>query len=179
VIAAASLVQSSHALYYGFSALAWTAAGIEGTLVGALWGIGVVAEIVLFAFSARLPPSFGPTMLLAIGAAGATVRWGAMALDPPQSLLPFLQCLHALSFGATHLGAVLFIARAAPPALAATAQGYLSMAIAVISSVAVALAGISFGAVGERAYAIMALLALAGIAFATCAHFLRREHGGI
>ena len=51
-----------------------------------------------------------------------------MALDPPRALLPLLQCLHGLSFGATHLGALAFIARAAPAGLAATAQGYLAVA---------------------------------------------------
>ena len=34
----------------------------------------------------------------------AAVRWGAMAFDPPVLLLVPLQCLHALSFGATFLG---------------------------------------------------------------------------
>src|SRR5262245_25438892 len=37
VIAAASLIQASHAVYYGFSALQWSAAGLDGTLIAALW----------------------------------------------------------------------------------------------------------------------------------------------
>ncbi len=32
-----------------------------------------------------------------------------MAFDPPFVLLPFLQCLHALSFCATHMGAMQFL----------------------------------------------------------------------
>ena len=69
-----------------------------------LWALGVLAEIVLFALSARLPAAFTPSVLILIGGAGALVRWIAMALDPPGALLPLLQCLHGLSFGATHLG---------------------------------------------------------------------------
>ena len=83
VLAAASLIQASHAVYYGFSALEWRAAGLDGTTIAALWALGVIAEIVLFAVSGRLPPLFQPTVLLMIGAAGATLRWTAMALDPP------------------------------------------------------------------------------------------------
>src|SRR5262249_30992901 len=54
IVAAASLIQASHAVYYGFSALDWRAAGLDGTAIAALWATGVVAEIVLFALSGRL-----------------------------------------------------------------------------------------------------------------------------
>ena len=108
VLAAASLIQASHAVYYGFSALEWRAAGLDGTIIAALWALGVIAEIVLFAFSGRLPPFFQPIVLLMIGALGGALRWAAMALDPPVAALPWLQLLHALSFGATHLGALTF-----------------------------------------------------------------------
>ena len=55
VVAAASLIQASHAVFYGFSAVEWRGAGLDGGTIAALWGIGVIAEIVLFALSARLP----------------------------------------------------------------------------------------------------------------------------
>src|SRR5213078_1641342 len=132
VAAAASLVQASHAVYYGFSTLEWSARGLDGLVIGALWSLGVVAEIVLFAISGRLPAFLGPAALLGIGAAGGVIRWGVMALNPPAILLPALQCLHGLSFGATHLGSVQFLARAAPEDRAATAQGDFSTIIAVV-----------------------------------------------
>ena len=78
--------------------------------------------------SGRLPPFFQPTVLLMIGAAGGALRWAAMALDPPAFALPWLQLLHAASFGATHLGALGFVARHAPAGQGATAQGYLAIA---------------------------------------------------
>lgn len=175
VIVGASLVQASHGLYYGFSTLAWTAAGLSGSLIGFLWGLGTFSEIFLFALSGRLPPVFGPTMLLILGAAGGALRWTIMAFDPPVAALPLLQCLHAVSFGATHLGAVFYIARAAPKELAATAQGYLSIGIGVATSGAVALAGVMFGAFGTSAYLFMGAMAFAGGGFAFIAHRLR--HG--
>lgn len=170
VIAAASLIQASHAVYYVFSTIDWRAAGLDTLSIGALWALGVLAEIVLFALAGRLPASVGPTALLALGAAGAVIRWSVMAFDPPAVLLPWLQCLHALSFGATHLGAMGFLARAAPPGLAATAQGYLALAMGVAMAVLMALSGLLYAAYGGFAYAAMALAAAAGGGFALMAH---------
>jgi MFS transporter, PPP family, 3-phenylpropionic acid transporter len=175
VLAAASLIQASHALYYGFSALEWRGAGLDGTAIAALWALGVIAEIVLFAVSGRLPPFFAPSVLLMIGAAGAALRWAAMALDPPGFALPWLQLLHALSFGATHLGALGFVARHAPPGQSATAQGYLAIALGVAMAAATGLSGWLYGAFGSRAYAAMALAAVAGGVCGYVAHMARRE----
>jgi PPP family 3-phenylpropionic acid transporter len=168
--AAASLIQASHAVYYGFSALDWQAAGLDAGAIGALWALAVVAEIALFAISGRLPLT--PTTLLMLGAAGAVVRWSAMAFDPPPALLVPLQCLHALSFGATHLGALGFVARAAPAELGATAQGYLAVALGLVMAAAMGLSGVLYAHFGGLAYGAMALAAAAGGIFALAAHRL-------
>ena len=162
VAAAAGLIQASHAVYYGFSALDWKAAGMDGTAVGALWAVGVAAEITLFALSGRLPLWLGSTALLVAGALGAMLRWGVMALDPPTAALPVLQCLHGLSFGATHLGAVGFVARAAPPGRAATAQGSLAVMLGGTMALSMGLSGWLYENFGGQAYAGMALMAGAG-----------------
>jgi PPP family 3-phenylpropionic acid transporter len=173
VVAASSLIQASHAVYYGFSALEWRGAGLDGTAIAALWALGVLAEIVLFAVSGRLPPFFQPITLLMIGAAGGALRWVAMALNPPDAVLPFLQLLHAASFGATHLGALGFVARHAPPGQSATAQGYLSIAQGVAMAAATGLSGWLYGAYGARAYGSMALAAVAG---GVCGYVAHRMH---
>ena len=175
VAAAASLIQGSHALYYGFSTIDWQAAGFGGGTIGVLWALGVLAEIVLFALSARLPAAFRPSVLILIGGAGALVRWTAMALDPPGALLPLLQCLHGLSFGATHLGTLAFIARAAPAGLAATAQGYLAVSIGLVMAAATGLSGLLYGRFGAAAYGAMALIAAAGVAAALVAHRMQEQ----
>jgi PPP family 3-phenylpropionic acid transporter len=162
VLAAASLIQSSHAVYYGFSTLQWRAAGLDGTAIAGLWALGVIAEIALFALQGRLPPFVTPAVLLVLGGLGALLRWTAMALDPPAAWLPALQLLHALSFGATHLGALAFVARNAPPGSSATAQGYLALAIGTTMAGVTGLSGLLYGAFGPHAYAAMALMAIAG-----------------
>lgn len=173
VAAAAALTQGSHALYYGFSTMEWRAAGISGATIGILWAIGVLAEIVLFAVSARLTAS--PAALLMWGAAGAIVRWGVMAFDPPVSALPALQLLHAASFGAAHLGAMGFLARAVPRELAATAQGLVATASGIVMALATGLSGLLFAAVGGAAYLAMAGMGVAGFACALAAHRLVRR----
>jgi PPP family 3-phenylpropionic acid transporter len=173
VVAAASLIQASHAVYYGFSTLAWQAAGLDGGAIGALWALGVVAEIALFAIAGRF--SLAPTTLLVLAAVGAVFRWGGMALNPPSLFLPGLQCLHALSFGAAHLGAVGFLAREAPAEIGATAQGYLSVALGLVMAAAMGISGILYARWGGAAYAAMALAAAAGGLCALAAHRLKPE----
>jgi PPP family 3-phenylpropionic acid transporter len=151
VLAAASLIQASHAVFYGFSAVQWHAAGLDGTFIAALWALGVAAEIVLFAVQARLPPFFTPTVLLLIGALAAILRWLGMALNPPVLALPWLQMLHALSFGATHLGALMFVAHHAPAGQAAAAQGYLAIAVGVAMAAAMGVSGVLYEDFGSRA----------------------------
>jgi MFS transporter, PPP family, 3-phenylpropionic acid transporter len=178
VAAAASLIQGSHALYYSFSTIDWQAAGYGGGTIGMLWALGVLSEIVLFALSARLPAAFTPSVLILIGGAGALLRWVAMTLDPPGALLPLLQCLHAFSFGATHLGTLAFIARAAPAGLAATAQGYIAVSSGVVMAAATGLSGLLYARFGGVAYAAMVLIAVAGVGAAVAAHRLEQKRGG-
>jgi PPP family 3-phenylpropionic acid transporter len=174
VLAAASLIQASHAVFYGFSALEWRANGLDGTTIAALWGLGVIAEIVLFAFSGRLPAFFQPIVLLMVGSVGGTLRWAGMALDPPTAALPWLQLLHALSFGATHLGALTYLARNTPAGQSATAQGYLAIALGAAMAGSMGLSGVLYAAFGNFAYAAMALAAIAGGACAFVAQRARR-----
>ena len=108
VVIACGAIQSSHALYYGFSTLAWNAKGLSDVTIGGLWAIGVIAEIGLFALSGFLSRFISPVSLVMLGGIGGLLRWTAMAFDPPFVVLPALQLLHALTFGATHVGAMSF-----------------------------------------------------------------------
>jgi PPP family 3-phenylpropionic acid transporter len=109
-------------------------------------------------------------MLLIIGGFGALVRWIAMACNPPAALLPMLQCLHALSFAATHLGAMGYLNRAAPAGLAATAQGHYAIVTGVSMALATASSGPLYSGYGNLGYAVMAAIAAAGGTLAIYAH---------
>jgi PPP family 3-phenylpropionic acid transporter len=164
VIAAAAL-QASHQVYYGFGTLYWRSLGFSDALIGCLWAEGVLAEIALFWLSARLLARFGPLGLMAMGGAAGILRWGLAGLLP--GLLPAaaLQLLHALTFGATHLGAMNFLSRTVPPGAAASAQALYAGTSAGIGSGLVMLgAGALYAAYGGYAYLFMALLSALGLA---------------
>jgi MFS transporter, PPP family, 3-phenylpropionic acid transporter len=175
VLVACSLVQASHALYYGFSTIDWTAKGLSDTVIGGLWALGVIAEIALFAASGFLGELISPLGFVVLGAGGAVLRWGIMAFDPPLLLLPLLQCLHALSFTSTYLGAMQFLARVVPIGLGATAQGDFAAAQGVAFSFAMAFSGSLFHAYGDLAYAAMALMAAVGFAVSIAAWAMSRK----
>jgi MFS transporter, PPP family, 3-phenylpropionic acid transporter len=169
VIVGASIIQASHSTFYIFSALQWHEQGLTGSAVAVLWALGVAAEIVLFAFSGRLKIS--PIAYILIGAAGAALRWGVMAIDPPVFVLPLLQLLHALSFGFTYLGALTYVAGRAGAGQAATAQAYFNVVASAAGGTAAALSGVLYSNFGSGSYAFMALAAVAGGA---CALIARR-----
>jgi PPP family 3-phenylpropionic acid transporter len=169
IVLSSSLIQSSHALYYGFSTLQWRSEGLDGTVIGLLWGLGVAAEVALFAWSGRLPKALAPTALMAIGGLGAIVRWSAMAFDPPVALLPMLQILHAGSFAAAHLGMMGFMARAVPRELAATAQGLVATWSGLVNATATFASGFVYAATGSLAYLLMAAMASVGLLCALAA----------
>lgn len=156
----ASAIQASHGVYYAFGTLHWRHLGYSDSLIGALWGLGVIAEVLLFAVSNRVVARIGPLNLILLGSAAGIVRWGATALDPGLPILVPMQCLHALTFGATHLGAVHFLSRAVPAPLSATAQGLLSaMSAGIVLGLSTLASGWLYAAFGGRAYLAMALLA--------------------
>ncbi|MBA4132447.1 MAG: MFS transporter [Hyphomicrobium sp.] len=164
---AASAVQASHAMFYTFGALHMRDQGISGAWVGALWAIGVLAEVALFAVAGSRFRHLKPDTLLAIGAAAAILRWAVMTLDPPLALLVPLQLLHALTYGATHLGAILFVARAVPDDVSGTVQAlYATFASGVAMGIATWASGPLFNAYKGGAYASMAGLAAASLAAA-------------
>src|SRR5215471_21863613 len=105
--------------------------------------------------------------MILVGGAGAALRWTVMALDSPLMLLPVLQCLHALSFGATHLGAMYVLARLADRSGGATAQGDFSALQGVTFAAAMALSGALVERFGNSAYLAMSLVAALGLDIAS------------
>jgi PPP family 3-phenylpropionic acid transporter len=162
-LAAAAMIQGSHAVYYAFGTLHWQAAGYSDDVIGALWAEGVVAEIVLFAFGGPLVRRLGPARLIALGGIAGTVRWLVLGHTDALPALICAQTLHAFTFGAAHLGAIHFIARAVPPTLSATAQSLYSAVVMGLGTGLMLLAsGSLYAALAGAAYLPMAAAALIG-----------------
>ncbi|MBV8921239.1 MFS transporter, partial [Bradyrhizobium sp.] len=160
VIVAAALIQSSHAAYYAFASINWQAHGLGGLTIAGLWGIGVLAEIAVFALSPRF--ILEPASLMAIGACSAIVRWVIMAQEPQLAILAPVQLAHGLTFGLTQVGTMGLLVRLVPDHAMARGQGYFAACSGIITSVASILSGIVYAHYGQGVYHVMAGMGAAG-----------------
>ena len=164
-LVAIGCTHGAHATFYTFSALHWQAQGLPAAWIGALWAIGVLAEVALFAVSASVVHRFGPAQLIVAGATASIVRWGAMAFDPPLALLVPLQALHALTYGAAHLGAILFISRAVPHSATGSAQAFFAtIASGLAQGIIGLVSGALYGSIGGLVFLVPATVAIVGCA---------------
>ena len=160
IILASALIQGSHAAYYGFGSITWQAAGFSGLTIAALWGIGVVAEIVVFALSPRF--TLSPAMMVMIGALAGVVRWTLTAQEPSLALPALLQILHCLTFGLTQLGIMSLLVHHVPGHVMARGQGYLAACSGMVYMAASVLSGMIYARYGQGVYYLMAAMAFSG-----------------
>ncbi len=163
LILACGLIQSGHAFYYGFSTLVWRGQGISSEAVGLLWGFGVAVEVAFLWSLGPIERRVAPEAMILVGAAGGVVRWLCMGLAPLGLALLPLQALHALSFAATHVGAMRLVYRDTPEQSAAMAQAlYAAVSAGVLMGGATLASGVLYDAHGARGYWAMALITAAG-----------------
>jgi len=176
VLMAAGLVQASHAMLYGFGTIYWREIGFSGSFIGVLWAVGVVAEIILFQFSTKLLKWISPIQFILIGAIGAIIRWSIFPFVDAQSSSFALQILHAISFGAVHIGTMHFIMRAVPEERIGNGQGVgfvlggLTMGLLLLAS------GSLYEALNANAFWIMALVGLLAIVILCVANIFQPNH---
>jgi PPP family 3-phenylpropionic acid transporter len=160
----AGALQASHMVYYGFSTLHWREAGIGETTIGILWSLGVVAEIILFSQGNRVLGRLGPKGLLALAGSGGLIRWTVLAFTTWEPALYAAQTLHALTFGAMHLGAMHYLSRNVPLGISARAQGlYSSFVTGIAQGAGMLAAGPLYHALSGYAFLTMTLLSGLGL----------------
>jgi len=109
-LAASLLLQASHGTYYAFYSVYLEAHGHSNTLIGALWALGVLAEVGIFMLVHRLLPRFGVLPLMLTVMLLSSVRWVVIGSLPDSVLaLVLAQLLHAFSFGVAHAVSVEYI----------------------------------------------------------------------
>ena len=97
------LLQVSHGPYYVFFSVYLEAHGYSHGMIGVLWSLGVVAEVILFIFMHRIINRFSLRQIILVSLALTSLRWFAIANGVDNlTILLAVQCLHALSFGAMH-----------------------------------------------------------------------------
>jgi PPP family 3-phenylpropionic acid transporter len=160
IILASALIQGSHAAYYIFPSIVWKQAGLGGLTIAALWSLGVLAEIVLFALSPRF--TLPSAVLVVIGGLSAVARWVITAQEPPLAVLTLVQLVHALTFGLTQVGTMGLLVHHVPGHVMARGQGYLAACSGIVSSATSMLCGIVFARYGQGVYYLMAAMAASG-----------------
>lgn len=106
------LMQVAHGVYYSFFSIHLAALGYDRFSVGVIWGVGVVAEILIFVVMHRLLPRFGVKGLLIGSLILAGIRWLLIGHFADQILwLIVAQTLHAFTFGAFHSASIEAIRR--------------------------------------------------------------------
>jgi len=100
----------SHGPYYTFYSIYLEQHGYTRTLIGQLWALGVIAEVIIFLFMHRFLPHYGLRLVLILSLALSTLRWLLIGFFPDSlPILLFAQLLHAASFGTFHAAAIAWV----------------------------------------------------------------------
>jgi len=155
-----TLMQGAHAAYYGFSAIWWQQSGYSASVVGYLWSLGVVAEIVVFALSNRLFRRWRARDLLLLSGICALVRWTLLGATVELPWLIVGQILHCGSFTVCHLAAMRFIAARSGSDVIRLQSIYSALAMGGGIAVMTMICGVLFTLLQGHLFWVMALVAL-------------------
>ncbi|PSH66075.1 MFS transporter [Phyllobacterium sophorae] len=164
---ATGITQASHAYGYSFSAIYWKSIGIGETMIGTLWSISVVAEVIMFTCFRRLFGRLHPAKVLMIGSAVAMFRWTVFPLIAPAGLgvagFLVVQSLHAFSFALSFLGMQKMIALTIPEERGGTAQGLSTFFIGTSLAIVTMASGPLYSATGIYGFYVMVAFAAFGL----------------
>ncbi len=97
------LMLCSHGPYYTFYTIFLEEQGYSSHMIGILWAVGVIAEIIIFLLMHRMLPTFGARKLLVVTLLLTTMRWLLIGFYVDSlAMLLLAQLLHAFSFGVFH-----------------------------------------------------------------------------
>ena len=97
------LMLCSHGPYYTFYTIYLQEQGYSSYMIGVLWAVGVLAEVIIFLLMHRLLPVFGARKLLIATLLLTTLRWLIIGFFVDDLSMLFLaQLIHAFSFGVFH-----------------------------------------------------------------------------
>ncbi|NRB42363.1 MAG: MFS transporter, partial [Pseudomonadales bacterium] len=106
------LMQFSHGPYYTFFSIYLEQLSYSRSMIGGLWALGVVAEVLLFIVIHHLMRRFSLRLLLMITLILSAIRWFILGLwADTLVLLLFSQILHAASFASFHAISMEFLHR--------------------------------------------------------------------
>lgn len=102
-----SLMVTAHGLLYNFYSIYLESHGYSKGMIGLLWSLGVVCEIIVFVLMPKIMGRFTLKTILLISLGLAVLRFGMIGMVPDNlTLLLIAQSLHAFTFGSFHAASV-------------------------------------------------------------------------
>lgn len=94
----------SHAPFYSFYSNYLSQAGFSTSQIGLLWSVGVIAEIIMFAYATFFLTRWSWRHLVTLCLLMTGLRWFIVGVFPASFMAQFFaQTIHALSFGLFHM----------------------------------------------------------------------------
>jgi PPP family 3-phenylpropionic acid transporter len=169
LLAAGFCMATAHGTLYTFFTLHLERAGFSGIVIGGLWTLGVLAEILVFLYLPALFRRFDLSAILLASLAIAVIRFLAIGwLAPSLWLLVPVQLMHAATFGAFHAASVAGVHRVFPESAQARGQTlFSSLSYGAGGAAGALIAGWTWQAWGAgMAFSASAAAALVGACFA-------------
>ncbi len=128
-----ALMVAAHTSLYTFYSLYLERSGYSKTVIGAMWSLGVLAEVLLFYFQAPLFRRWGARVMMYVTLVAALVRFLMIGFGPHVLwLLIVAQVLHAATFALHHSSCVMTLQRWFSGPLQARGQAlYMSISYGV------------------------------------------------
>ncbi|WP_162063545.1 3-phenylpropionate MFS transporter [Vibrio taketomensis] len=157
-LALVALIQGSHAAYYSFSTIYWKEAGYSEAIIGYLWSLGVVAEVLVFALSKRLFVGWSLRALFVVASVGVMVRWGLTASTTALVALVAIQMLHGVTFAVAHIAAIQYIQVSDQNRMVALQALYNAIPLGAFIALMTALSGWGYENWGANVFWVMAVM---------------------
>ncbi len=160
------LMIAAHSSLYVYYSLYLSDMGYSKSVIGLMWSLGVIAEILFFFYQAPLFRRFGVRKLMLFSLGIAVIRflmigWGAQSL----AILLVAQVLHAATFGVHHSASVATLQRWFAGPLQARGQAlYISFSYGLGGTVGGLLLSACWDTFGARwVYVLAAIMSLLGL----------------
>lgn len=166
-----ALIQLSHGPYNTFLTLHLEHLGYTRGMIGLLWALGVIAEVLMFMVMSRVLQRFSVRQVLITSFVIAALRWLLLGnLADHLAILIVAQLLHAATFGSFHASAVHFVQRSFGPRQQGQGQALYAALSGTGGAMGALYSGYSWNALGASwTFAIASLAAVAAaVLTATC-----------
>ncbi|MEE4131983.1 MFS transporter [Pseudomonas viridiflava] len=171
-----ALMLLSHGPYYTFLTLHLEALGYSRSLIGVLWSVGVVAEVLMFMVMSRVLQRFSVRQVLLASFLLAAVRWQLLGAFAEHLLVLLVaQVMHAATFGSFHAAAIHFVQRSFGPRQQGQGQALYAALSGVGGAFGALYSGYSWTALGP--FWTFAIASLAALAAAIMIVTPRKEEG--